>query len=141
VAAGELVDDPAGDSGSEDTVAGGDGADGVVQLVGVVVPEEEAAGARSERAEGVVVDLEGGEHDHPDPSEVRVLGDGAGGFDAVNLRHADVHENDVGSSTAGEVDGVTSICGLADDDEVVGELDQHAGTRRARRSGRRRARR
>ena len=102
---------------------GGDGPDRGVELVGVDVLEQEAAGAGAERTEDVVVDLECGEHDDPHVGEVGVGGDLSSGFDPVGPWHADVHQHDVGSCGAGELDGAAPAVGLADDDQVIGELE------------------
>jgi hypothetical protein len=47
--AGELVDQPAGDGGREERLAGGDDAHGLEQVLGGDVLEQKAAGARRER--------------------------------------------------------------------------------------------
>ena len=62
----ELGDQPAGDGGSEQGVAGRDDAHGVQQLVAAGVLQQEAAGAGAQRVVDVVVEVERGEHEHPD---------------------------------------------------------------------------
>ena len=40
------------------------------------------------------------------------------GFDAVHVGHLDVHQDDIGLVTAGQIDGLASICCLSDDLDV-----------------------
>ena len=46
-------------------------------------------------------------------------------LEAVHLRHADVHEDDVGLLARDEVDGFGAVRRLADDLDVVGRPQQH----------------
>ena len=48
------------------------------------------------------------------------------GLDAVELGHADVHQDDVGLQPLGLLDGVEAVGGLADDLEVVLGVEDHA---------------
>src|SRR5262249_52972542 len=50
----------------------------------------------------------------------------AGGGDAVEAGHSDVHEYDVGEVLLGEADGVVAVGGLADDVDVVLGVEDHA---------------
>ena len=47
-----------------------------------------------------------------------VLDDAAGGLDAIDLRHGDIHDDDVGFEGLGQADGVGAIAGLPDDFHV-----------------------
>ena len=72
--AGEVGDQPAGDRGGEQGIAGGDHADGLYEFGGGGVLEEEAAGAGAQRRIDVFVQVEGREHQHSWP-----VGAGGGG--------------------------------------------------------------
>src|SRR5918996_1794619 len=63
-AADELLDKPAGDRRCEERVAGGDGADGVGELLGADVLEEEAAGTGLHGLVDVLVRVESGQDEH-----------------------------------------------------------------------------
>lgn len=106
----------------------GNGADGGAQVVGVYVFEQESAGPGTERLEHVLVDFVGGEHEHVDPVEVAVGGDAPCRLEAVEPGHADVHEDYVGAGCPGDGDGFLAVGRLADDVEVVGEIEQGAET-------------
>jgi len=97
-------------------VAARDGADGVDELLGLGVLEEEPARAGLEPGEDVVVAVEGREDD--DLRQVR-LDDAPGGLDAVEHRHLHVHEHDVGAQLGGAPHGLGTVGGLADHLEVV----------------------
>src|SRR6266540_4505954 len=97
-AAGELFDQAAGDRWGEQRFALGDGADGVGELFGADVFEEEAAGAGFHRVVDVFVHVEGCQHQHP--GRLRVGDQAAGRFEPVQLGHADVHQHDVGLQLA-----------------------------------------
>ena len=64
---GEALDEPAGDAGGEEGLAGGDDPDGVEDVFWSGVFEEEPAGAVAQRLVDVVVEVEGGEDDDPRP--------------------------------------------------------------------------
>jgi hypothetical protein len=68
------------------------------------VLEEEAACPRSQRREYVLVDIEGGQHEHPDPGCPRVGGYLPGRLNAVQQRHPDVHEQHIRTLPAGQRD-------------------------------------
>ena len=54
-----------------------------------------------------------------------LLADLLGGADAVEDRHLDVHDDDVGPELLGQRDGLLAVAGLADD--VVAVLAEHLG--------------
>ena len=93
-AARELGDDGARDRGREQRRAARHHADGVEQLLRRGVLEHEPAGARAEGVEHVVVEAEGGEHEHPHLVAQR-REDPPRGLDPVELRHPDVEHRDV----------------------------------------------
>src|SRR5918994_2920179 len=125
----EHGDQPASDARREQRVAARDDPDGVAQVVGLDVLEQEAARAGVERLEHILVEVEGGQHDHAHISELAVGGDPACGLEAVNDRHADVHENDVWAVRAHPLDGLGAGRGLAAHLDVVGALEQHPEAR------------
>ncbi len=71
----------------------------------------------------VLVLVEGGEDD--DAGGRRTGGDPAGGLDAVEHGHPDVHHHDVGAQFLGEADGLGAVPGLADHLQVLGLGDDH----------------
>lgn len=73
----------------------------------------------------MVVGVVGGQDEDTDAYQVVVGGDQAGGLDAVEVGHADVHDHDVGAGAAGKPDGLAAGAGLADDRHVGGGLDEH----------------
>ena len=81
-------------------------------------------GARVQRADGVLVEVEGGQDEHPDPGVGG--GDAPGGLDAVGARHPDVHQHDVRGVPAGQVGGLFAVAGLGDHDHVWFGLQDHA---------------
>jgi hypothetical protein len=113
----ELLDEPAGDVGGEQGVAGGDVAHGGGQLAGPDRLEQEAAGARAHRLVDVLVEVEGGQDQHAGGA-AGDLDHPAGGLDAVQAGHAYVHEHHVGAQPAGQLDRLDAVVGLADDLDV-----------------------
>ena len=89
----EVLDQPPGQPGGEDTIAGGDSSDGRHQLGWRDVLEQEAARPGAQRGEHVLVEVERREDEH--------RGDAAPSRDPTvprcrPARHADVHQHDVG---------------------------------------------
>ena len=86
------------------------------KFVGACVFQEEAAGAGAECFVDVVVEVEGGQDQDARRS---VCGrEPAGRFDPVEVGHADVHQDDVGSERFCGVERGEAVTGLADDFEV-----------------------
>ena len=113
----ELPDHALGDGGREERVAGGDGPDRRDQLLGRVVLEHEAAGAGAERLVDVLVEVEGREDEDP---RGRVGGEDAPGrLEAVELRHADVHQDDGRVEARRLGDGLVAVLRLGDDVDVL----------------------
>src|SRR3712207_6679030 len=88
----ELPDHPLRDLRREQRLPGGDGADGVDELLGRVVLEHEAARSRAQRVIDVLVERERREDE--DPRRAAGGEDTARRLEAVHLRHADVHQDD-----------------------------------------------
>ena len=110
------LDQPARDRRGEERVAGGDHPDGLSELVGARVLEQEAARAGAEGFVDVVVEVEGGQDQ--DAGRSVAGGDPACRLDPVEVRHADVHQDDVGAQRLGGVERGEAVGGLADDLEV-----------------------
>ena len=90
--------------------------------------QQEAAGPRSQRREHVLVDIEGGQHEHPDPGRPRVGGDPPGRLNAVQHRHPDVHQQHIRTLPAGQRDRLVPGGGLPGELHVAGQaqLDPEA---------------
>ena len=123
-AGGELGNQPPRDRGREQRVAGGDDSDRLQQLVRAGVFEQKGARARAERGVDVLVEVEGGEHEHARLGERRVGAQQPGCFQAVEDGHADVHQHDVWEGSACEVDGFPAVAGFADDLHLLLGRDQ-----------------
>jgi hypothetical protein len=100
-----------------------DGADARDELFGWDVFEQESARAGAQRVEDVLVEVEGGQHEHA--WRVRALHDPPGCLEPVDGRHADVHEDDVGPGATRRVDGLGAVLGLGDHVQVVFGLEDH----------------
>ena len=121
-----LLEQAAGDPRGHDGVAPGHRPDGRGQLGRRHVLEQEAAGAGPEGPEGVLVEIEGGQDEHPGvPGGLR-FGDGPSGRDPVEHGHAHVHEDDVGAVELGQAHGVGAVGRLAHDLHVLLGLEDHA---------------
>ena len=79
----EVLDHPPGHRRRQQRAAGGDHPDRAQQLGRFGVLEQEAAGPGAQRREHVLVQLERGQHDHPDAGQRRVGADPAGRLEAV----------------------------------------------------------
>ena len=90
----ELLDDPPRDRRREQRVAVGHDPDRVDELLGRRVLDQEAAGARLECLEHVLVALEGRQDHHP-AVERGVRRDAPRRLEAVHVRHLDVHQHDI----------------------------------------------
>ena len=127
---GDVGDEPAGDRRRQHRVAGRDDADRLLQVARRRVLEQEAVGAGLQGAEHVVVDVERREDE--DARRVGELADRHGRGEAVEARHADVHQHHVGRAAPDRLDGVGPVLGLADDRDVVGRRRGSCAARRAR---------
>jgi hypothetical protein len=112
----ELRDQPLGDGGGQQRLAGRHHPYPVGELTCRGVLEEEAGGARPQRLVHVLVEVERGEHQH---LRRAVRGDDLPGrLDAVHLGHADVHQDDVRGQFTHPLDRVAAVHRLADDLDV-----------------------
>ena len=116
----EPLDEAPGDARCQQRVARSDDADGLDELLGRHVLEEEAAGAGTEGAVDVLVEVERGEDDDAHAIELGVRRDDRRGGDAVEAWHAYVHQQDVGVGGAGELDRCVTVGGLTHELEVGG---------------------
>jgi hypothetical protein len=112
-AGGELGDQAACDPRRDQRVAGGDDLDRVQQFAWTGVLEQEAAGARSQRAVDVLVGVERGEHEDACALEVPVGADEPRRLQPVEHGHADVHQHDVREHSPGEVHRFAAVRRLA----------------------------
>src|SRR6266699_2187231 len=83
-----------------------------------VVLEQEAAGARAQRGEDILVKVEGGQDQHAHGRGVRGGGDLPGRLDSVHARHLDIHQDEVGFLAPGEFDGLGAGGRFADRGQV-----------------------
>ncbi len=120
----EFADQATGDRWCDQRIARCDDADGVEELVGCGVFEQEPRRAGSQRRVNVLVEVERGEHEDPCRVEVVVGGDQFGGCDPVEVGHPHVHQHDVGSRSLRFGDGLSTVGGLRDDFEVGLGIDQ-----------------
>jgi hypothetical protein len=86
--------------------------------------QQEAARPGAQRLIEVLVLVEGGQHH--DAGVGALAGQRARCCDAVEVRHADVHQRDVGLRTAHQLDGLLAVGGVADHLEVALRLQDHA---------------
>ena len=121
---GEGLQQAAGDARGDHGVACGHAADCCEQVLGSGVLQKEAGCSGAQRGEGVLVEVEGGQDEHPRVREF--LGDPAGGLDAVGAGHADVHQDDVGPQPAGQLQGLGAVRRLADRVHVGLGVEDHA---------------
>ena len=80
-------------------------------------------GAGAQRAQHELVGVEGRQHD--DGRRVGLGAQQAGGGDAVELRHADVHEHDVGPVAVDGAQHAAPVVGLADDLDALRAGQHH----------------
>src|SRR5713226_4793132 len=121
--AGELVQQLRGHRGGDERLPGIDRPDGVGDLLDRDLLEQVARGPR---LDGVVqVGLLVGDRQHQDLGVGEDLLDGPGCLQAGALRHADVHEDDVGHGLLCLGEGLGPVAGLADDVDVLLDLQDH----------------
>jgi hypothetical protein len=104
----------AGHRRGQQGVAGGHDLDGVDQVLGGDVLEQEPAGPGAQRRQDVLVEVEGGQDQHPDRVLDALAGQAAGRLDPVHAGHADVHQGHVGPDVAGQPDRLVAVGRLAD---------------------------
>ena len=87
------------------------------------VLQQEPTRARADRSERVLVEIERGQNEH---LGLRVVADDRlGGGDAVQLRHPDVHEHQVGGEQGGLRDRRLAVAGLTDHHDVFLRVEHH----------------
>jgi hypothetical protein len=113
----ESLDEATCDRRCEDRAAVGRHPDRRQQLVLGCILEQEPARPASERLEHVLIKVERGQDDDPrrGPRSVQDLSSRS---QPIELRHPDVHQDDVGSDTPDHIDGLATIHGLGDDRDV-----------------------
>ena len=104
----------------EQGVATRDDPDGFDQVLGWRCFKQKCRRARGQSVEDVLVELEGREDD-----DARRVGDFARRLDAIDARHPDVHQHDVGALLADDVDRLLAVRGFARDLQVGLGLDDH----------------
>jgi hypothetical protein len=112
---------PGGGVRAEDGVSVGDRADRVDDALGWIGLDHEADGSRLKGVVDVFLDAVRGEH--ADPGSRSAGDEAAGGLDAVELGHPDVHQHDVRVEPVQHGKAVVTVCGLADDLQVVVQLE------------------
>ena len=121
---GEGLDQAPGDAGREQGVAAVDGGHRGEQPFRPGVLEQEPGGSGAQRAVDVLVEVEGGQHEHPGRASAGLGQDALGGLDAVHAGHPDVHQDHVGQGFGGEPHRFLAVTGLAHDLEAGRRLKQ-----------------
>ena len=122
-----VLDDGARDGGVEQRISARDDPDGCKQLFGRRVLEEKATGAGSKRFVNVFGQAERREDENT--RRRRSAPDSPRGFEAVDARHANVHEDDVGAKPLRDVDRLHPITGLSNHLDLRVDLEELAETR------------
>jgi hypothetical protein len=118
-AGGELSQQPAGDRRSQQRLAAREDPDGIDELLGRHVLEQEPARTGPDGGVDVLVAVEGREHQHAGRVRVRGVEELPGRFDPIEAGHADVHQHHVRAEPPTLGDRVRPVVGLADHLEVV----------------------
>ena len=88
------------------------------------VLEQEAARARAQRLVDVLVEVEGREHQHPEPG-VPVADEPARRLEPVEVRHPDVHQDHVRRMLARRIERLQPVARLPDDLDPRLGLEDH----------------
>ena len=112
----ECVDQPPCDGRRQQRVTGGDGPHGAGELVSTDVLEQETRRSRTQRFVDVLVEIERGHDQHT--NGVTATEHAARCFEAVEPRHANVHQDDVGSLGVHDLQRLESVRRLAHDIDV-----------------------
>src|ERR1700729_2924475 len=120
----ELLDDAPRDRRGEQRLAGSHDVHCMQELLGWGVLEQEAAGARPQRLEHVLVTLERGE-DHHTTVQLAVFGNPPRGLESVTVGHLDVHQHDVGPQAPGAGHGLLAVRRLPDNLDLGIGLEDH----------------
>jgi hypothetical protein len=121
----ERRDQAAGDARGEQGVAAGGDPHRADQILRLGVLEQEAARAGPQRLVDVIVGLERGQDDDLHPGQGAVRGDPAGGLEAIDPGHPDVHQDHVGALGARQLHRLLAVDRLADHLDVSVRLEQH----------------
>jgi hypothetical protein len=119
----EPVEEPPRDARRDHRVAGRQDADRLEELLRWHVLEQEPAGPGAQAGVHVLVEIEGREDQHA--RRIGPAADAIGGGDAVEPRHAHVHEHDVDGAPFDEGDGLLAVARLAHDLHVGLCLEHH----------------
>src|SRR3990172_1019578 len=114
---------PSGDGWCQRRVASRHGADGVDDVLGRRILEQEAAGAGAQRLESVFVEIEGGQDE--DPRRGLDGDDAPGRLEPVDARHADVQDRHGRPEAPHQADGLGTVGTLADDAQVGLAVEDH----------------
>ena len=133
---GDVVEQPAGRAGRHHGVTGGDGPDRAEQLLRSGVLQQEPAGPGPQRGEDVLVEVEGGQHQHLRPARHRRTRRRSGRSPAPRPSPASGRpsaprrrRSAAGRRVPAGVDRGRTVGGLADHRHVRLGLDQHPKAR------------
>lgn len=122
----EIAVHATGDRSRKDGAASGDDANGLDDLRAGRALEDVAGGARPHGGVEAAVVVAHGEHEHR--TGEAVTQDAAGGLDAVDAGHLQIHQHDIGMERCGRGDHLVSVGCLADEVEPAGVGDETAQT-------------
>lgn len=117
-AVGHVADERGRRGGRQRTATADDLGDSGDEFGGAHGLAQETVGARAQGGEDDVVLVESGQHDHPYLFGRVLLADPAGGFDAVDAGHPDVHQDQVDGVVPEEGDGLECVGEIARDDKT-----------------------
>src|SRR4051794_4233308 len=123
-AAGELLDQPPSDTRRQQRVTGDDSTYGSQQFDGLGVLHEEAVRTGPYGFEHVLVEVERREDDDLHGRQPLVLGDPPRGHQAVNDRHANVHQDHIGIGLSSKAHRFFPVGCLANHGDVVLRVEQ-----------------
>ena len=131
-----MVQQAAGGGRRNHGVSAVDGADGLKELFGWRILQEEPAGTGLDGGQGVLIEVEGGQHNNLDlgPLGTRglcscLLQNAPGCFNAVHAGHPDIHQDHIGCGGAERLESLNAVAGLGNHFKVRLRIDQHAKTR------------
>ena len=104
--------------GTEQRLSRMDGAHGIDDRLRTGVLEKEARGPCPQRPQHIVLNLEHGQDEYARARERRVGADAAGGLDAGEPGHLNVHDDDVGAQPGGQRHGLRPVGRPTDDMEI-----------------------
>src|SRR5205823_4361351 len=122
---GELRDQPPRHGWRQQRIAPGYDANGLQQFRGFDVLHHKTTGTGAERLEHILVHLERGQDQHPQPRQGSISHDSPSRFEAINAGHTDVHQHHVGSRLPSPADGLLAVGRLSDDLDIGGRTEKH----------------